>query len=976
MGGVFICMILTACENFLEGSQVKKDLEAQIDYASMQKYDVEVSLPGYETDLLTEYGEISAEGNKELLVGDTFTIFFLMNSKYEFVKYYVYDKTSRKQCYDALSFKTIMSLNENTVTIQTTAKLLKPVDSLLIIPECNLVNDYDKPHLQSMKVAVTETDLKNGNFCINQWRYKGTIENLIEPDFNNHAGKSVFISLTAYDNSTINSIQIGERKINGESDYSDRAEEYYTFYDCPYDYTLSKLSGEDSLYYDILISDYYIHKEDGPVELAVKLFDGSGNTITYVYNDYDCVTVIKDSKCNSEYYLSNADIYDSIYSQSQTELLSKKNEDGSIDMSFSFYATPEKYLDFAAENWDDLKWEYAVTQDYKSLESIDLQSFLPVFTDSTETIKKASNSLSVHINNPEKAAYIKFKKTDSAGNTAVKVFFVPAIPKICDQKFHVWEGQKRLKVTAIPGDINENINTLIHCIYSIKRVDTTTHPWGKTEVQDKYTAVYYDPSTFSIHQYNAGDTGYGYADEAQYYICTANEENGYRIYSALSDVRTVSLSELSSMNRINFGKENISFTAGETDNMQKVTVTLNPDEITGYNCFCLRHPVTTNYDTTYSYSFFEGNEFSFTIQTEWIFNNILYIYLMALSDNDTPRYFQLSITNDCPSRYIDNIRPSCKTMMHYPHGYLFFSASDTGYGLDEENLSLAVYKFPYYELDGHLDGQNIKVNFNCYNISTSVQGISVYNNLHRIPYTIDYRILDVSGNETEFICPYELPEFKNDAAYSLSNSGDTSIFTISSFEDNLSAKDFPVSWDIISPEKEEYIAQLIYRWHKGEHWLTPVTLDNGKTFNRTISPATEGFLRIFAADSRPLYFWSKGIQKAEISDIIEFSKGIQIYSDVPFYIHTLYSRINWGNDIDKWENYSVLGVKDTESEIDGSTEVKIECHNQNYSTTPYYYTFPESNEFHGLEGLFYYTTIVHFADGTSLMSTVKSKNLQ
>ncbi len=987
MGGVFICMILTACENFLEGSAVKKELQEQIDYASMQKYDVEVSLPGYETDLLTEYGEISAEGNKELLVGDTFTIFFLMNSKYEFVKYYVYDKTSRKQCYDALSFKTIISANENTVTIQTTAKLLKPADSLLIIPECNLVNDYEKPELNSIQAAATAEYLQNNSFFINQWRYKGTAENINEDYFNNHTGKSVFIYLNVSDESPIKSVQIGERIISGESDYSDRDEKHYTFYDCPFDYTFKKESGWDKLNYDIMISDYYIHKTDGPVELAVKLTDSCGNIITSIGNDYNCVTVIKDSKCSSEYYLSNSDIYNNLYSQEVTEALSKRNIDGSIDMTLNFYARPEKYLDFASDRWDELKWEYAASQDYESLESIQLQEFIPVFTDSQEAVKKASNTLTVHINNPEKAAYIKFKKTDSAGNTALKYFYIPAVPKITDHKFTYFNGsQKYLYVSALLGDINksEHINQLIHCVYSYKRDylnGTIDSLWRRTEKADIYGSA-----TLGVHQYNAGDHGFSQANEAQYYTCTANNElisssEEYRIYSALTEVQTVPLlSELTSMPLITFNQSNVSFSAGE-ENMQIVTVTLDPEEISLYKSFCLKYPVITEHGPTLACGFFEGSEFSFTIKTEYFADNQLDLQLMAFSDTGMPSYYDLQ---DFNANYIDNIRPSCKTMMHYPHGYLIFDTKDIGSGLDEYKSSLKVLNKPYYTDNGKLDGQEIVSEFKKYYISRTENGnnvtklcIDVYNNIHRIPYTIAFDIYDTAGNKTEFILPYELPQLKNREAYSLSNSGDNFTFTIISAEDNQSKEDYPVSWDIIGPEN---------KWIKGNHWITQEEpAGDGKTISindsiKNIPADSRGFLRIFAADSRPLYFWNKGIQKAEIADIIENSRGIHIYSDVPFYVHTLWSRVNWGNDVDKWENFSVLGVQENNqnAEVEGTTEVKIECHIDKYITTPYYYSFPVPDEEAGidLKGLYYYTTIVHFADGTSLMSTVKSKNPQ
>ena len=114
-----------------------------------------------------------------------------------------------------------------------------------------------------------------------------------------------------------------------------------------------------------------------------------------------------------------------------------------------------------------------------------------------------------------------------------------------------------------------------------------------------------------------------------------------------------------------------------------------------------------------------------------------------------------------------------------------------------------------------------------------------------------------------------------------------------------------------------------------------------------------------------------------MTDINELRAGIQVYSDVPFLVHTIYSPVNWGEDVSEWEYHSI-SIADGTSFGDFSpateemkffeTELSPECITGDHSQIPYYYPFPRDIP----EGM-YYTAIVHYADGTALMSSIRQK---
>lgn len=236
--------------------------------------------------------------------------------------------------------------------------------------------------------------------------------------------------------------------------------------------------------------------------------------------------------------------------------------------------------------------------------------------------------------------------------------------------------------------------------------------------------------------------------------------------------------------------------------------------------------------------------------------------------------------------------------------------------------------------------------------------------------------------------PYDLGIcFYGNEKYSFEKADSITKFTITCPSSGYKKENYPVSCDIITAESSAQALQNSYRyaWLGKERQTIPSTSDYGKTFTVKFNSGEEGFYRFFAGNKGPYYFWSEGKNTANIIDLIEGKNGIQIYSDVPFMVHTIWSRVNWSeknlagaDEIDKWEATAVLGTQkdNNNAPVEGSTELKSICITKDCSVTPYYYTIPlaENEVNYSITGKYYYTTIVHFADGSRLMTEVKNRN--
>ena len=90
----------------------------------------------------------------------------------------------------------------------------------------------------------------------------------------------------------------------------------------------------------------------------------------------------------------------------------------------------------------------------------------------------------------------------------------------------------------------------------------------------------------------------------------------------------------------------------------------------------------------------------------------------------------------------------------------------------------------------------------------------------------------------------------------------------------------------------------------------------------------------------------------DLADFTVGSRGLSVLSDKPVLVHTFHAGSNLGNDVDDWlyNGIETGVVQQTDS-----------------------FTYTNDN-LSGVPSGRYYTTIVHFANGTKAMTEVKRKN--
>ena len=89
----------------------------------------------------------------------------------------------------------------------------------------------------------------------------------------------------------------------------------------------------------------------------------------------------------------------------------------------------------------------------------------------------------------------------------------------------------------------------------------------------------------------------------------------------------------------------------------------------------------------------------------------------------------------------------------------------------------------------------------------------------------------------------------------------------------------------------------------------------------------------------------------DLKDYYEGHVGLNIMIDKPCFVHTLYSPRNFGDNVEKWLNYG----------METGLEMKQNSFTYKYTN---YDSVPDG---------YYYTTVIHFADGETLMTDVKHK---
>ncbi len=169
LGGL-LCIILTSCENFIDGGNIKQKLENDITYAKAEQFYIKVGL------LKNEHGQITPSNEELYRVSDKINIEFTLSSSYTFNRFRIIDKDSKIE--DTSQAVTLSEVTESTngliKTYKTTASVNFIKQNLMILPDCYLTTDTVAPQFYSndttpaLKIARNKSDIDNGIYIDNQ----------------------------------------------------------------------------------------------------------------------------------------------------------------------------------------------------------------------------------------------------------------------------------------------------------------------------------------------------------------------------------------------------------------------------------------------------------------------------------------------------------------------------------------------------------------------------------------------------------------------------------------------------------------------------------------------------------------------------------------------------------------------------------------------------------------------------------------
>ncbi len=122
LGGLVLFFVLASCENFLKGAETRNELERLIREANAPVVNIYITAD-------KETGEISPAGLYSIKLEKTFTLLFIPNKGYEFIKWEAVDKLTGQKIPDAVFF-------ENPAAVETKARIIKNITNIHIKPVC------------------------------------------------------------------------------------------------------------------------------------------------------------------------------------------------------------------------------------------------------------------------------------------------------------------------------------------------------------------------------------------------------------------------------------------------------------------------------------------------------------------------------------------------------------------------------------------------------------------------------------------------------------------------------------------------------------------------------------------------------------------------------------------------------------------------------------------------------------------------
>ena len=898
-----------------------------------------ISIKNEETDLLdTQYGKSPFYKDPYLMDGGKTLVIPIVTGNYLVKENQTKDIT--------------VTLNLNGIKDAVEGEhALFPQTSYTFSFTVNSEKDSSLPELKTLNIARTREDAINGTNLISidefthyaaKANYNGDSSQVAANIHNHHVNK-VWVYFEAEDSdSGAAYLEVKEQIIRDTSGNEQQGAIYNksnTASNC------IKNTSDNNNYSGCFEYDFKSYT-DGVARLQFDLFDYSGNAVT------KAVDLVKDTVCDYDFrvYITNPE--------------KVNTNDGS--KIFSYKVSINTYLDYNETGYikdlDDIEYldtqysdsendfsncikisslEYGIDENNMSSVNLSNSQYWIIDYDSEKSkYFKEINNVSISIN-PYKEHIIKINVEDNIGNINTITHKTTVMPDVIGYSISKNNGNTVIK--PILSCYPDNISYEIYAEGNTDKIATTsTYTYSDSEYASQPESLYF------LAQSREGRKG---ASEPFYFIsgygdtCVLRKTNGSWTFGEASQ-NQLSESDIPAFNvRISEAKPDSTGTRTVYVDYNK-NFTFNP----AYSYY-------VNVDGVYH----SENELTLKSRSEPYSISVVVVNKNGQSVESNVRSIDLSYDNIAPEIFL---YPS-----NFVNGELIMTT--TSLIKDEGGSGLKMYKGkPFVQYLILTDSSKLPASINEWKANPNVKTASFVReydddyNTHRMDYKMEYydsfpQIIvwfteDNNGNgviETRNISYYRRAvitkinyglkniEYKNNKFFETYNTQTSKIDQNHYFISN-------GEWKVISSnEKNNY----------------PLSDQNGEStsfirITQIYSVISINF-PIYYINNIPYYYYPPYIKArdtdnpmvCDLKDLYIGQAGINILADQPCFVHTMYCPNKLENTPEAWLN--------------GGIETGLVMKQKSFT-----YSYDNLS---GVPDGYYYTTIVHFADGTMLMTDVK-----
>lgn len=950
-----LLFLLFSCKNFLNGASLKEDLEKAIDYAKAPKASVVIKASGH--------GDVFPD-KAVLIKGESVDIEFIINNESEFLEWVCRADTEYE-----MSELVKFSKEENTTMASGVKKYNVTVTLKEVIPEIEIQprcirQEKEKPEIVKFNIAQKEEDIlneRNLNFdkddvVLFADYAAGEAVRVKENIKKHHVSKKIWIDFEVKD-SALKSAWISEKLTRTpENTIVSGTEAKITR---PFETDLFENKNDAGKAIPKEVASYcfeyeFLESADGVIDLSFYVEDVWGNITEKTVN------LIKDTLVNVETK------YDIAVNDTRGKTVNEALSDP--ELSENGLIKKEYYFEFKAQNtpfvkdmngkayYDSDDWELVSIETWTDEKSEKV--ILDAQTSKSDRILKVGSETApvVFKKDPYEDMYISINLTDGAGNIFEHtmnlykcVDIVQVLYNETDKSFDLILNKKfadNASPIVVSALKDGEKNTVSSSFIRIDKVQGSINVNQLRTENGKQTLAQLTAGTYELYVQGAGK-----AYLSNPYYVTKTQSGTYSFSKTLtSSPAALTLNDLPSFTVI----------ADEAKtNAAKRTVHVQYDG-----------DFTERDELNYLVKYWHDDVIKWTAQKDFEVENHacdwnfkIYVYdergnYVCTSDSNT-KTLDLSY---------DNIPPQCDgyNFINYPDKVLIknFTISDTGCGLKKENDKILVEYF-FSNYDYYNGSMSLQINWDDPNLSKKstfsdeASVITIYSDGSSL-MNLYFRIFDNNLNYLDIKIKRALLESLENIETVYEN--ETITMTLSGSIPNKTAV-ITLSENILGIKNSNSYtniwAEYLTKDEKGNDYWKDVdsTSLNGTSSLFLTDAEINSFLRINLSSNTSItgYFYlypKKYLDhlETELCDALAGIRGINIFSDMPYFVHTYYTnqpKENIQNNADYWVNNAI--------------ELKIQQKSSNYT-----YLLPESlwNEYKDTN----YISIVHFADGTVIMT--------